>query len=121
MEDLIMKITYTEKNGIFYPNLALPEQTNSPIGKYGRMRLDFLKKHRKGTYTTLLTSCKLNEHLYNIEQEVKEQINFTISLLVKERGITEKLKASNPLHWAQEMNNAKYCAEEIVLNEIVYR
>ena len=116
-----MKITYAEKDGIFYSNLALPEHTNYPIGKYGRMRLGFLKKHRKGTYTTLLTSCKLNEHLYNIEQEAKEQINFTLSLPVKERGITEKLKASNPLHWAQEMNNAKHCSEEIVLNEIIYR
>ena len=116
-----MELTYTERNGIMYPDLALPKQTNRPIGKYGRMRLDFLKKHRKGTYTTLLTSCKLNEHLYNIEQEAKEQINFTLSLLVKERGITEELKASNPLHWAQEMNNAKHCVEEIVLNEIIYR
>ena len=116
-----MKITYTERDGIFYPNLDLPEHTNYPIGKYGKMRLEFLKNNRKGTYTTLLTSCKLNEHLYNIEQEVKEQINFTLSLLVKERGITEELKASNPLHWTQEMNNAKHCAEEIVLNEIVYR
>ena len=115
-----MKITYTEKDGIFYPNLALPEQTNYPIGKYGRIRLDFLKKHRKGTYTTLLTSCKLNEHLHNIEQEVREQVDLTLSLLVKERGITEELKATNPILWAKEMNNAKHCAEEIVLNEIVY-
>ena len=116
-----MKITYTEKNGIFYPNLALHEHTNYPIGKYGRMRLDFLKKHRKGTYTTLLTSCKLNEHLYNIEQEAKEQIYLTLSLLVKERGITEELKATNHILWAQEMHNAKHCAEEIVLREIIYR
>ena len=116
-----MELTYTHRNGILYPDLALPEQTNYPIGKYGRMRLDFLKNHRKGMYTTLLTSCKLNEHLYNIEQEAKEQINFTLSLLVKERGITEELKATNPILWAQEMNNAKHCAEEIVLNEIIYR
>ena len=116
-----MKITYTEKDGIFYPDLDLPEQTNYPIGKYGRMRLDFLKKHRKGTYTTLLTSCKLNEHLYNIEQEAKEQICLTLSLLVKERGITEELKFSNPLHWAQEMNNAKHFAEEIIIREVIYR
>ena len=115
-----MKITYTEKDGIFYPDLDLPEQTNYPIGKYGRIRLDFLKKHRKGTYTTLLTSCKLNEHLHNIEQEVREQVDLTLSLLVKERGITEELKATNPILWAKEMNNAKHCAEEIVLNEIVY-
>ena len=115
-----MELTYTERNGIMYPDLALPEQTNHPIGKYGRMRLDYLKKHRRGTYTTLLTSCTLNQHLYEIEQETKRQIDLTLSLLVKERGITEELKATNPLLWIQEMNNAKQSAEEIVLNEVIY-
>ena len=115
-----MELTYTEKDGIFYPDLALPEQTNYPIGKYGRMRLEHLKKHRRGTYTTLLTSCTLNQHLYDTEQEAKKQIELILSRLVKERGITEELKASDPLRWVQEMNNAKHCAEEIVLNEIIY-
>ena len=116
-----MEITYTEKDGIFYPNLALPEHTNYPIGKYGRMRLEFLKNHRKGTYTTLLMSCKLNEHLYEIEQAAKQQIYLAISKIAVERGITEELKSTNPMRWVQEMNNAKKCAEEIVLREIVYR
>ena len=115
-----MELTYTERNGIMYPDLALPEQTNYPIGKYGRMRLDYLKKHRRGTYTTLLTSCTLNQHLYETEQEAKRQIDLALSRLVKERGITEELKASNPLLWIQEMNNAKQSTEEIVLNEIIY-
>lgn len=115
-----MELTYTERNGIMYPDLALPEQPDYPIGKYGRMRLDYLKKHRHGTYTTLLTSCTLNQHLYETEQEAKRQIDLTLSLLVKERGITEELKATNPLLWIQEMNNAKQSAEEIVLNEVIY-
>ena len=116
-----MEITYTERNGIFSPDLALPKQTNHPIGKYGRMRLDYLKQHRRGTYTTLLTSCTLNQHLYDTEQEVKWQIDLTLSRLVKERGITEELKVTDPMRWVQEMNNAKHYAEEMVLNEIVYR
>ena len=115
-----MELTYTERNGIMYPDLALPEQTNHPIGKYGRMRLDYLKKHRRGTYTTLLTSCTLNQHLYDTEQEAKRQIDLTLSRLVKERGITEELKAANPLRRVHEINNAKLCAEEIVLNEMIY-
>ena len=115
-----MELVYIERNGIMYPDLALPEQTNYPIGKYGRMRLDYLKKHRRGTYTTLLTSCMLNKHLYDTEQEAKRQIDLTLSRLVKERGITEELKATDPLRWTQEMNNAKQSAEEIVLNEIIY-
>ena len=115
-----MELTYTERNGVMYPDLALPEQTNHTIGKYGKLRLDYLKKHRRGTYTTLLTSCTLNQHLYEIEQEAKRQINLTFSRLVKARGITEELKATNSLLWVQEMDNAKHDAEEIVLNEIIY-
>ena len=115
-----MELTYTERNGVMYPELALPEQTNYPIVKYGRMCLDYLKKHRRGTYTTLLTSCTLNQHLYESEQEARRQIELTLSRLVKERGITEELKATNPLLWVQEMNNAKHDAEEIVLNEVIY-
>ena len=114
-----MELTYTERDGIFYPDLALPEQTNYPIGKYGIMRLEHLKKHRRGTYTTLLTSCTLNQHLYEIEQEAQQQINLIFSRLVKERGITEELKANDPLRWVQEMNNAKHCAEERVINDII--
>ena len=116
-----MELTYTERNGIMYPDLALPEQTDYSIGKYGRMRLDYLKKHRRGTYTTLLTSCTLNQHLYETEQEAKRQIDLTLSRLVKDRCITEELKATTPLLWVQEMNNAKHDAEEIVLNEIIYK
>ena len=115
-----MELTYTERNGIMYPDLVLPEQTDYPIGKYGKMRLDYLKKHRRGTYTTLLTTCTLNQHLYETEQEAKRQIALTLSRLVKDRGITEELKATDPLRWVQEMNNAKQSAEEIVLNEIIY-
>ena len=87
---------------------------------YRRMRLDYLKKHRRGTYTTLLTSCTLNQHLYETEQKARRQINLTLSQLVKDRGITEEFKSTDPLRWVQEMNNAKQSAEEIVLNEIIY-
>ena len=116
-----MEFTYTERNGIMYPDLALPEQTNHPIGKYGKMRLDFLQKHRRGTYTTILTEGRLNQYLHEIDVQGRELMEHTLSLLVKERGITEELKAADPLRWVQKMNNAKHCAEEMVLNEIVYR
>ena len=115
-----MELTYTERNGIMYPDLDLPKHTNYLIGKYGKMRLDYLKKHRRGTYTTLLTSCTLNQHLYETEQETKRQIELTLSRLVKDRGITEELKATTPLLWVQEMNNAKHDAEEIAHNNIIY-
>ncbi len=114
------EITYTQINGINYPNLALPEQPAVNIGKYGQMRLDFLKKHRRGTYATLLTECRLTERLSAIDQEARSQVEILTAELAKQRGIDETIKATNPLLWVQEMNNCKASAEEIVLQEIIY-
>ena len=116
-----MEITYTERNGIFYPDLALPKQTNHPIGKYGRMRLDFIQKHRRGTYTTILTEGRLNEYLHEIDEQAAELIESAITRLADEREVTEELKAMDPMRWVQEMNHAKHCAEEIVMSEIIFR
>ena len=114
-------ITYTERNGIRYPNLALPEQTNYPLGKYANLRLDFMKKYRRGTYTTLLTEGRLNEYLHAIDIQAHELLNDIIPRLAQERGIDEVLKAHNALQWTAEMNNIKSSAEEIVLREVVYQ
>jgi hypothetical protein len=114
-------ITYSERNGIYYPDLELPEQTNYPLGKYANLRLDFMKKHRKGRYTTLLTEGRLNEYLHAIDIRAREILDTIILRLAKERGIDEALKAHNPLQWAAEMNNIKASAEEIVLQEVVYQ
>ena len=115
------QITYTEHNGFYYPDLALPEQTNYPLGKYANLRLDFMKKHRRGTYTTLLTEGRLNEYLHAIDIQALELLDTIILSLAKERDIDEALKAHNPLQWAGEMNNIKSSAEEIVLQEVVYQ
>ena len=115
------KITYTEHNGLYYPNLALPEHTNYTLGKYANLRLDFMKKHRRGTYTTLLTEGRLNEHLHAIDIQVRELLDDIIPRLAQERGIDENLKAHNALLWTAEMNNIKASAEEIVLQEVIYQ
>ncbi len=114
------EITYTEINGIKYPNLSLPEQPKVSIGKYGQARLTFLKKHRRGTYTTLLTEGRLAAHLSDIDQEARSQIEYLTAELAKKCGIDENLKASNPLLRVQEMNNCKASAEEVVLREVMY-
>ena len=114
-------ITYTERNGILYPNLALPEQTNYSLGKYANLRLEFMKKHRHGAYTTLLTEGRLNEHLHAIDIQAHELLDDIIPRLAQERGIDEVLKAHNMLQWVAEMNNIKASAEEIVLREVVYQ
>ena len=115
------QITYTEHNGLYYPNLALPVQTNYPLGKYGNLRLDFMKKHRRGTYTTLLTEGRLNEYLHEIDTQAHALFDDIIPRLAQERGIDEDLKAHDALQWAAEMNNIKAAAEEIVLKEVIYK
>ena len=115
------QITYTEHNGLYYPNLALPERTSYPLGKYANLCLDFMKKHRRGTYTTLLTEGRLNEYLHEIDLQAHEMLDTIIIRIAQERGIDEALKAYNPLQGAAEMNNIKVSAEEIILQEVVYR
>ena len=120
---------YITKNGIkyelrgeqYYPMLEISEQTNYEIGKYGHLHLDFIKNHRRGTYTTLLTEGCLNEHLHKIDVQAREQIDLHIAQMAERMGVTEELKASDPMHWVQMMNNIKASAEEIVLKEVVYK
>ena len=113
--------TYHEENGHLIPNITLPEQTDFQIGKYGRMHLDYIKNHRRGRYTTLLTEGKLNARLHEIDLEATEMLDTIIPRLATERGIDENLKARDMLRWVAEMNNIKANAEEIVLWEVVYQ
>ena len=115
------QITYTEQNGLYNPDLALPEQTNYTLGKYANLRLDFIKKHRRGTYTTLLTEGRLNEYLHEIDLQAYKMLDTIIPRLAQERGINEDFKAHDALQWAAEMNNIKASAEEIILQEVVYQ
>ena len=115
-----MKITYREENGCFYPNLELPKQTNYTIGKYGLLHLDFIKAHRKGRFTTLVSECRLNEYLHKIDLEANEMLDSIISRLAAQRGIDDNLKARDMLRWVTEMNNIKASAEEILLQEVIY-
>ena len=110
---------YREENGHLIPNVTLPEQTDYQIGKYGRMHLDYIKQHRRGRYTTLLTEGKLNVRLHEIDLEANEMLESIIAHLAAERGIDENLKARDTLRWVAEMNNIKSSAEEIVLWEVV--
>ena len=113
--------TYHEENGHLIPDIALPEQTDYQIGKYGRMHLVYIKQHRRGRYTTLLTEGKLNARLHKIDLEANEMLENIIPGLAAERGINEKLKARDMLIWVAEMNNIKAIAEEIVLQEVIHQ
>ena len=112
-------IEYERRGEQYYPLLDLGEQTSYQIGKYGKMHLEFIKQHRRGTYTTLYTENRLNDHLHNIDLQAREQLDLHITQMAKRMGVTEELKASDPMRWVQMMNNIKASAEEIVLKEVV--
>ena len=114
-------IEYERRGEQYYPLLDLGEQTSYEIGKYGKLHLEFIKKHRRGTYTTLMTENRLNEHLHSIDEQAHEQLNLLTAQMAERMGVIEKLKASDPMHWVQMMNNIKADAEEIVLKEVVYK
>ena len=102
---------YITKNGINY----------ELRGKYGHLHLEFIKQHRRGTYTTLLTEGRLNEHIHIIDEQAHEQMDLHIAQMAKQMGATEELKATDPMRWVQMMNSIKVSAEEIVLKEVVYK
>ena len=113
--------TYRQENGHLIPDITLPEQTEYQIGKYGRMHLDYIKSHRRGRYTTLLTEGKLNARLHEIDLEANKMLETIIPRLAIERGIDENLKTRDMLRWVAEMNSIKASAEEIVLREVIYQ
>ena len=112
-------ITYTENDGLLYPDLALPEQSGEDIGRFGRMRKRYLKEHRKAYYSLLCMKLELNDHLREINRQAIEQIELITSQLAKAEGITEQLKARDQLGWVYAMNSYRARAEEIVIREMV--
>lgn len=108
------------EDGLYYPDLRLPEETQYPIGKYGRMRKIYLREYRKGMYMELVLNGKLNEHLYQIDEECSQMMERLIEQMKEEQGVTKKLKAENQMLWVRMMNNIKSRAEEIILQELVY-
>ena len=120
---------YITQNGIkyelrgeqYYPILEIAEQKEHKIGKYGLLHRDYIKQHKIGTYTTLLTEGKLNAHLHEIDVQANSMVEAIVANIARERGIDEELKASDALKWVAGMNNIKANAEEIVLREVVYQ
>ena len=115
-----MELRYKQIGDQFYPELKLPEQTDYEIGKYGNLHLAFIKNHRRGTYTTLLTEGRLNEYLHSIDEQAAALMETEVKKLAARNGITEELKATDQMRWVQEMNNIRACAEEFVLREVIY-
>lgn len=107
-------------DGLYYPDLMLPKGTNYPIGKYGRMREDYLKEHRHSMYMELVFAGKWNEYLHEIDEECHQRIEVLVEQMKVGAGITEQLKATDQMRWVGLSNNVKNAAEEVVLDEIIY-
>lgn len=115
-----MELTYTEQNGPLIPDLVLDDQPPGSIGKYGRMRKRFLEQKHDGTFSALVLSGKLTEHLLEIDQAARDQMTTLTCQLAAAEGVTESLKTSDQLEWLRRMNSILARAEEIVIREVVY-
>lgn len=117
----MVETNYSKHGDYILPNL-LPPQENSDyqIGKYSKMRLDFLKNHRRVTFINLLTSGKLYKHLSEVDTSAKKRLEYLIYQMLKAQGVTEELKEANQLEWVGRMNNIINSAEEIILKELIY-
>ena len=122
------KYIYNNNKGLWYelqgdyyiPCLVLDEEDTQPIGIWGRKRLDYLKKHRRALYTTLLVSGKLNSHLVEVDNRSSEMLYLLMKQLAEKEGITEQLKAQDQMAWVGAMNNIRNRAEEIVNAEVIF-
>ena len=112
--------TYREENGYLIPNLTLPEEEQVEIGIWGQRRLEYIKHHRKGFYTSLVIGCELNRYLADINKQAEEMFDTLISQYKNSEGITEQLKANNQMEWVGRMNNIRQIVTEIVNHDIIY-
>ena len=114
-----MDLIYIRNSDYLFPALYL-EDENLPIGKYGLLRKSYLKEHKRGWYSSLLLTGKLDEHLAEIDHSCNERIELIMNQLAQREGVTEALKAADQMEWVRRMNSIRAKAEEIVLSELVY-
>ena len=112
--------TYTQVGDVLLPKLTVGEDGQQPIGKYGRMRMRYLKEHRPVLYSNLLLSGKLFQHLVEIDEACVERVELLIRQMARREGVTEQLKAADQIEWVRRMNSIRSRAEEVVLSELVY-
>ena len=112
-----MEITYRMQDGFQVPNLLMPQMPEVHLGKYAELRREYLKKRRRVLYTT---SGKLTEHLAEIEQTARKMVEQIVARMAQAEGVTEELKATDPMRWTGLMNNLRHSAEELVLSDLIY-
>ena len=114
------ELTYTKSGDYLIPDLTLTEQPETNLGKYGRMRKTYLKEHRPILWNRMILSETLYPHLREIDETANRRLEQMIPELMKSAGVTESLKAEDPMKWTGLMNSLKAQAEEIILKELVF-
>ena len=114
------ELTYTRSGDYLIPNLSLQETGMKPLGKYGRMRKKYLQEHRPVLWNSLILSEKLYPHLREIDETANRRLERMMPELMQSAGVTEALKASDPMKWVGLMNSLKAQAEEVILTELIY-
>ena len=112
--------TYTPVNGVQLPDLVLDTSPPGPLGKFGRMRKRYLEQRRDGTFTALVLSGKLTEHLLEVDQTARDQLAALTRQLAAAEGVSESLKARDQLEWLRHMNSLRNRAEEMVIKDLIY-
>ena len=115
-----MEMTYTRNGDYLIPDLSLTETEQKPLGKYGRLRKTYLKEHRPILWNRMILSETLYSHLREIDETANRRLEQMMPEMMKSAGVTESLKASDPMKWVQTMNSLKAQAEEVILNELIY-
>ena len=114
------ELTYTRSGDYWIPNLTLSQQETQPLGKYGRLRKKYLQEHRPVLWNSLILSEKLYPHLREIDETANSRLEQMMPGLMQSAGVTEALKASDPMKWVGLMNSLKAQAEEVILTELIY-
>ena len=115
-----MELTYRRCGDYFLPNLGIPAEDMRPLGKYGRMRLRYLREYRPLLFNQLLLSDKLMAHLHSIDKACQERMELLIPQMKVSEGVTEELKAADQMEWLCRMNSIHHRIEEILFDELVY-
>ncbi len=114
-------ISYRRVGDYLIPNLVLPpEEANITLGKWGMMHKDYLEKHKKALFSSLLIQGKLYQHCAEVEVQAKDMFDTLVEQMKEVEGVTEKLKEENQLLWVQKMGNIQSRAREIIYNELIY-
>lgn len=114
------QLSYIKNGDYLIPNLSLSQQEQQPLGKYGRMRKQYLQEHRPVLWNTMILSEKLYPHLREVDQTANRRMEQMMEELKKSAGVTEELKASDPMKWVGLMNNLQAQAEEVILRELIF-